>query len=158
MISQLAASVKQGERWKAIIEYYKKRYSIIPVGDDKKPLVAWKEYQERRAGEDECAGWWTVWPGANIGIVTGKISGITVVDCDTAEAIQALEDTLPDSFLCPIAQTPRGGRHYYFPYQPELRTGAEILPGVDIRNDGGYVVAPPSMVPRGVYEWICRGD
>ena len=158
MKSLLAASVKQSEKWKAIIEYKEKGFSVIPVGDDKRPLVAWKEYQERCAGDDELSRWWTTWPGANIGIVTGRISSITVVDCDSEEAVEALEETLPDSYLCPIARTPRGGRHYYFPYQPELKTGAEIMPGVDVRNDGGYIVAPPSMTPRGVYEWICEGE
>jgi hypothetical protein len=157
MISQLAATVKRSERWKAILEYLNKGFSIIPVGDDKKPLVAWKEYQDRRAGEDELTAWWSNWPGANIGIVTGKISGITVIDCDTPEAVAELEETLPDSFLCPIVETPRGGRHYYFSYQPDLKTGAEIMPGVDVRNDGGYVVAPPSMTPRGIYRLICKG-
>lgn len=154
----LEIKVRQSERFKAVLEYCQKGYSIIPVGDDKKPLIAWKEYQNRRATVEELLGWWTNWQGANIGIVTGAISGISVVDCDSDEAIATVEETLPDSFLCPIAQTPRGGRHYYFSYQPELRTGAEILPGIDIRNDGGYVVAPPSMTPRGVYEWVCQGE
>jgi hypothetical protein len=158
MIGQETNAVKQSERFKAVLDYCRRNLSVIPVGDDKRPLIQWKEFQDRRATEAELLEWWTTWPGANIGIVTGKISGITVIDFDSEEAVAKIEERLPDSFLCPIARTPRGGRHYYFPYEPELKTCTGILPGVDIRNDGGYVVAPPSMTPRGVYEWLCEGE
>jgi hypothetical protein len=136
------------------LRYLKAGFSVIPTERDKKSLLAWKKYQTCFATEDEISGWWKTWPRANIGIVCGKISGITVIDCDSDEAVAMVEETFPDSFLCPVVRTPRGGRHYYFLYQPELKTGTNILPGVDIRNDGGYVVAPPSMTQIGRYEWI----
>ena len=150
--------VQTTERFKAALAYRERNLSVIPVGDDKKPLIPWKVYQERPATEEELLAWWTTWPGANIGIVTGKISGISVIDCDNEAAIAAIEEWLPDSFLCPIVGTPRGGRHYWLSYTEELKTMAGTLPGVDIRNDGGYVVAPPSMTPKGVYEWKCLGE
>ena len=158
MISQNTVRIKNTERFKAVLEYIAKGYSVIPVGEDKKPLVTWKPYQERRATEDECLEWWSTWPGANIGIVTGQVSGITVFDFDSPQAVAKMEERLPDSFLCPIARTPRGGRHYYFSYDPGFKTCAGILPDVDIRNDGGYVVAPPSLTPAGAYEWVCLGE
>jgi hypothetical protein len=158
MITPSTDNIKHSERYRAALTYKEKGWSIIPVGDDKKPLVAWKVYQERCASVDELLEWWMTWPGANIGIVTGKISNLTIIDFDTPEAVAKMEEHLPDSFLCPIAKTPRGGRHYYFHYEPGLKTCARILPGVDIRSDGGYVVAPPSLTPAGAYEWICLGE
>lgn len=158
MIYRPTSTVKYSARFRAVQAYHKNQFSVIPAGDDKRPLVAWREFQFRLASEDELQGWWVRWPGANIGIVTGKISGITVIDCDSANAVAWIEEQLPDSFLCPIVSTPRGGRHYWLGYTPELRTGAHVLPGIDIRNDGGYVLAPPSMVPRGVYSWVSEGE
>ena len=158
MNNHMKPRIEQSERFKAVLEYCRAGYSVIPVGDNKKPLVAWKDFQSRCATEAELLGWWMTWPGANIGIVTGKISNLTVIDLDSREAVAKMEEKLPDAFVCPIAGTPRGGRHYYFPYENWLKTCAGYLPGVDIRSDGGYVVAPPSMIPTGVYEWICRGE
>ena len=48
----------------------------------KRPLVPWIEYQSRRPTEEEICRWWQQYPNANIGIVTGKISGIVVIDLD----------------------------------------------------------------------------
>jgi hypothetical protein len=68
---------------KYALEYAKlNNYSIIPIGVNKKPLIKWQEYQERRASPKEIAAWWGEYEDANIGIVTGKISGITVIDID----------------------------------------------------------------------------
>ncbi len=154
MTEQEAARIRNTDRFKAVLEYIGRGCSVIPVGDDKRPLVTWKPYQDRRATEAECLEWWSTWPGANIGIVTGKISNITVLDFDSPQAVRKMEERLPDAFLCPIAKTPRGGRHYWFPYDPSFKTCAGILPDVDCRSDGGYVVAPPSLTAVGAYEWI----
>jgi hypothetical protein len=158
MTSQADSSVEQTERFRAVLNYRQENLSIIPVGDDKRPLIQWKEFQTRLAREEELLEWWRAMPGANIGIVTGRISGITVIDCDSPDAIAWVEECLPSSYLGPIVGTPRGGRHYWFKYTEELRTGTAFRPGVDLRNDGGYVLAPPSMVPGGIYTWIYRGE
>jgi hypothetical protein len=52
-----------------------------------------------------------------------------------------------------MAITPRGGSHFYFGYTPELHTCSGALPETDIRNDGGFAIAPPSNNGRGVYAW-----
>lgn len=158
MMDQASNAVKQTERFKAVLDYCRRGLSVIPVGDDKRPLIEWKEFQTRQAGEDELLAWWASHPGANIGIVCGEISDLTVIDCDTDEAVAEVEEWLPDSFLCPIVRTPRGGRHYWLRYTRDLKTGNGIRPGLDIKNDGGYVLAPPSMTPRGVYEWVCESE
>lgn len=121
--------------------------SVIPLKGDKRPYIAsWKEYQEKRASQAEIKEWWAKWPSANIGIITGKISNITVVDFDIERKNGAIVKQADRSFFpaTTIVQTGSGGFHYYYQYNPAIQTGARILDMVDIRNDGGYVVAPPS--------------
>lgn len=107
--------------------------------------------------------WWTQWPDANVGIVTGAISGVVVidVDCDPAsgkygdESLidwEAVHGELPRTWQ---SLTGGGGRHYFFKCtDPAIRNRTGLLPGIDIRGNGGYVVAPPSMHRSGRrYEW-----
>jgi hypothetical protein len=96
--------------------------------------------------------WWSQWPDANIGIATGAISGIVVIDIDPRNggdvAFQELQDRLgrlPDTVE---VQTGGGGRHLYFQYVGELR--GKWGPGVDLLSDGQLVVAPGSLHPSGV--------
>ena len=142
---------------KAALHYRNKfNYSIIPSSPDtKKPLVAWKSFQERKATEEEIREWWAKWPTANISIVTGAISGIVVIDIDTAEGQEAVNSYIPDSLVMPSVQTPRAGRHLYFQHNGQNTiTKAGILPGVDIRGDSGLIVAPPSCRSNGCYSWL----
>lgn len=90
----------------------------------------------------------------NIGIVTGKLSGLTVVDFDTPEAIEkAKEKGFPKG---PLVKTGKGF-HAYCKYEEGHRNFQKKagLPGVDLRAEGGYVVAPPSIHESGhVYHWV----
>ena len=54
-------------------------FSVIPIRLDKKPLIKWEKYQQTLPTEKEIEHWWRRWPGANRGIVTGKLSGIAVI-------------------------------------------------------------------------------
>lgn len=121
-------------------------YSVIPLGKDKRPLLAsWKEYQTRLPSEEELKTWWEKWPSANIGVVTGKISGISVIDIDIYKANNTTLDKFPKTLTI---KTGNGGYHLYYEYVEGLSISANAyanLPGVDIRSDGGYVVAPPSV-------------
>jgi hypothetical protein len=104
------------------------------------------------------------WPDANVGYATGK--GVFVLDADTLaahgvdgignlEALQTIHGPLPATLE---ARTPTGGRHLYFklPAGIEVKNSDGIVaPGVDVRGDGGYVLAPPSVKSEvGVYEWV----
>lgn len=127
-------------------EYAVRGYSVMPLRKNKLPtLMKWKEFQNRAADEDTIAGWWKQYPAANVGIITGKISGITVVDIDlNAEGNKVSLDAFPPTFT---VKTPTGGYHLYYEYCAEIQQTANTFPqfpNVDIRNDGGYVVAPPS--------------
>ncbi len=147
----------QSKNLQAALQYARDRnFSIIPIRGDKKPYISWSEYQKRRATPEELKKWWGKYPDAMIGIVTGEISGIFVVDCDSREGYEALQKLIPDNLILPVARTPRGGWHLYFlmPKDCKLTVGAGIMPGVDFRAEGGYIIAPPSVNADGKgYTW-----
>lgn len=100
-------------------------------------------------------------PHSNIGVVTGEISGITVIDIDIGEGkfgaeswAEAIKDHGEPQTL--TAQTGSGGMHVVFQYNSALKTASNVLgKGVDCRNDGGYIVAAPSRHRSGrSYEWL----
>jgi hypothetical protein len=133
----------------------KKKYSVIPIREnDKRPLVQWEQYQKELPSIEQVTEWFTKWPNANIAIITGEISGITVVDIDTKEGMENFNLVAPDTMEVPIVKTPsKHGVHYYFAYTPGIVNKARIIEGTDIRNDGGYVVAPPSTIDGKQYKW-----
>lgn len=140
----------------AALQYSTAGFSVIPTGTNKKPLITWARFQHERADEAQIRAWWKKWPTANVGVVTGEISGLTVLDIDSEEGqdavISALNGRLPET---PYQTTPRGGQHLVFQYTPKLQTRAGVLPGCDIRNDGGYVLVAPSRGANGKpYEWV----
>lgn len=124
----------------------------------KKPYVSWKEYQNRLPTEEEVKAWWTKWPDANIGMATGHLSGLIVVDPDSQEATQDFIETYPEAKVTRQAQTGReGARHFYFINEPGITNDAGKLlgSGIDVRGEGGYVVLPPSIHANGKpYRWL----
>jgi len=138
--------------------YLQKGFSIIPCGRDKKPLLEWKEFQHRRATPEEVQGWYEKNPDANIGIVTGAISGICVIDIDSEIGRENIMPYLlqDDAYITPTVNTPRGGSHIYFKCPDvEIGNNAGLIPGSDFRANGGFVIAPPSCNAQGKhYEWV----
>jgi putative DNA primase/helicase len=110
--------------------------------------------------EKQVREWWgDLWPGSNIGIATGAQSGITVLDVDprhggdrTLAELEEQHGRLPRT---PTAKTGGGGEHVVLKHPGKrVRNRAGFMPGLDIRGDGGYIVAPPSLhVSGGCYEW-----
>jgi hypothetical protein len=137
----------------AALAYRNRDMSVIPL-DGKRPLISWKPFQESCASNDQVEAWGERFPGMNVGVVTGRISGLVVIDADSAEATAKLEAM--DIPATPTVLTSRG-RHYYFAHpETPISNRAGLSPGVDMRGDGGYVVAPPSIHPNtgAVYEWL----
>lgn len=102
--------------------------------------------------------WWSACPDANIGLATGD--GLAVVDVDNPDGLYELEakhGDLPDTLG---AVTGSGGAHLFFRYDgDELRSKNGFGRGVDLKADGGYVIAPPSVHPSGgVYAWDTADD
>ncbi len=124
----------------------------------KQPLVRGRAYQEHLPTEQEVTDWWTQWPHANIGMATGQISAIMVVDCDSAGATNRFEDNYPEAEDTLQVQTARG-KHYYFQFEEGIRNDAGKLlgPGIDVRGEGGFVIIPPSIHASGKpYQWLNR--
>lgn len=130
------------------LNYSKKGFSVIPVGENKKPLIKWKKYQNEKASEEQIQKWFEKFPKSNIGIVTGSISGIVVVDVEAGGDIKDLPPTVN-------ARTGGGGWHYYYKHPGlEVKNSTRIRDLTDIRGDGGYIIAPPSLHKSGNnYEW-----
>lgn len=92
------------------------------------------------------------WPDANVGLPTGAASGFFAVDLDVkAGGLDNWEQLVRENGPLPATvtvRTPSGGRHYWFQWVEGIRNSAsEIAAGVDIRGEGGMVVAPPSVKP-----------
>ena len=106
--------------------------------------------------------WWASWPDANIGLATGSASGYAILDIDNDDNGECGSDSLltwahqkeyelPDTWQ---VLTGGGGVHFYFRTAEKIKNRAGVLPGVDVRGEGGYVVAPPSNHVSGhLYEW-----
>lgn len=137
----------------AALDYYRRGFSPIPIKlMDKRPLRQWTEFQKIRPTESEIMNWFHD-GGANIGIITGMISNLIVVDLDDEEAHEYFRNNnFPES---PAAKTFRG-THIYYKCNSSVKTTTHINNlKIDIRAEGGYVVAPPSIHEKGVkYEWI----
>lgn len=125
---------------------YDRGWSVFPLKSRSKvPAIPWKRFQSERATLDEIGKWAEA--DYNVGIVTGTISGIVVLDCDTREAIAEAENLGLEG-----AQTVRTskGAHFYFSYPSfEVRNRAGFNLGMDLRGDGGFVVGPGSIHPDG---------
>lgn len=144
----------------AALRYLSLGWSVIPLRPrQKQPLVRWQSYQQTRPSIEQVKEWFSDHPDANVGIVTGALSGLVVVDVDPAhggeDSLVELErgrQALPHTVE---ALTGGGGRHIYLRHPGgTVPNKVGLAPGIDVRGDGGMVVAPPSVHPSGGhYEW-----
>jgi putative DNA primase/helicase len=134
------------------VEYRRRGWSPIPIKErSKEPnLLELQPYLSRKATKEELDAW--RWSG--VGIVTGPVSGVLVLDVDGPEGEAELEKHGHPA--TPMVRTASGGLHLYFKHPVQhVRTGIRVAPGLDVKASGGYVVAPPSLGPNGrAYEWI----
>lgn len=127
------------------LSYLFRGWSVIAVGPTKIPLSSWKEYQTRKPTVEEIVGWWEKWPDAQIGIVTGSVSNLTVIDVESDGDLDLIKD---ETYR---VRTGGGGIHIYCLYEPSFKNAVRILPEIDIRSEGGYVVAAGSNSSKGPY-------
>ena len=141
------------ELLEAALLYEKKGWSVFPVNSQtKRPLIEWKTCQNKPASPEQIKEWWKKYAYAGIGLVTGKISNLIVLDIDGEEGKKYIKDK-------GIAPTPcvktKRGEHYYFKHPGFTIQNFAKKKGLDLRGDGGYVVLPPSKHPSGLrYEWM----
>lgn len=131
------------------LRYASMGISVIPLkARDKRPIGSWKEFQTRRATPEEIHSWFDGKPNLNVGIVTGSISRLVAIDADTEEMAARVAQIYPS----PMWSKTSKGRHFFYrhPGHPVGNRAKIVGLALDVRGDGGYVVAPGSTHPSGV--------
>lgn len=134
----------------AALELARAGFSVFPIkaGDKRPPLVK-QGFYAATTDAATIERWWGLFPDANIGIRTGN--GLAVVDIDPRNG-GAVPNWLDVDTRRVV--TPTGGLHFYYLVEGPVRcSSGRLAPGVDVKADGGYVLAPPSVREEGVYSW-----
>ena len=152
-------------------QYAERGWPVFPLVPNGKTPATPHGFKDATTDLAQVEDWWTASPLANIGVATGEASGIVVLDVDApngahkhdgAKALAEAGIVLPDTA---VAETPNGGRHYYFKAQgakskskANITVGGQALMGVDVRAEGGYIVAVGSVIDGRPYKWIYDAD
>jgi hypothetical protein len=150
MIAKLTNTLKD-----SALQYLGYGFSVIPLQNHSKipALTTWEEFKWRKPRNSEIESWWSKYSQKNLAIVTGRLSGVIVIDIDYPIQLEkAIKLGLPETWC---VKTYRG-RQYYFQHPPfdigKLRIGVH---DIEVLGEGAYAVAPPSMHPNGKqYKWI----
>lgn len=137
------------------LDYAANGWPVFPCDPaTKAPLVSRGLYSAT-TDEPTIKRWWSHWRDAMIGLPTGAATGVWVLDVDLKDdgpaQLAALLETngpLPDTF---VVDTASGGRHYYFQFAEGVRNRGKFAPGLDVRGEGGYVIAAHSVRDDGTF-------
>lgn len=129
--------------------------SVFPLlANDKRPAMEWSPFRESIANASQIASW----SSCNLGLATGRLSRVAVIDCESRQDAEWFVKHRSDSPV--IVQTTRGYHLYFrYPGSGEIRNAAKVTDEggrarYDIRGEGGYVVAPPSTVGEWTYQFV----
>lgn len=143
----------------AALAYAARGWRVFPVAAGKKTPRTANGFHDATTDETAIGLWWEGKPHLNVGLATGAVSGVWALDVDgepgaaSVMDLEQLHGELPDTLTF---RTPRGGRQHLFTIPPgvTITSGVGILPGIDVRGDGGYSVVPPSTRPEGAYAFV----
>jgi len=143
----------RGSKWELAdyaVEYaYFYGFAVFPCKPRSKLPATKHGFKDATKSRSQIVKWWSQCPEYNIGIATGVVSGLYVIDVDPRNGgkISDVRD-VPGSW--PII-TGGGGWHLYCPLPKNMliRSKSNWLPGIDMKAEGGYVIAPPSIHPSG---------
>lgn len=143
----------------AALDYARRGWPVFPLVERSKTpdgRLARRGFYDATTDPEQIRQWWTARPAANIGIRTG--GGLVVVDADSEDALTEVIERDATATATAMVRTARGYQLYTSHYGPvKCKTG--VLPDLDLKADGGYVVAPPSIHPTGVaYSWEVAPD
>ena len=131
----------------AALEYVDMGFSVIPIKKGEKiPLIEWASYQQRQPTREEVETWFTDFPDAQIALVTGMVSGVAVVDADGPVGVKWMKSILPATSV--YAKTAKGW-HAFYKMTNLIGNKARVVPEIDVRGQGGYVLIAPSIHPSG---------
>ena len=144
-----AAPIPRPNPLDTALRYLSMGFSVIPVkARDKRPaLASWKEFQTRKPTEKEVKNWFAGKDDLNVALVTGAVSSVIAVDADSQEAVAWMQKHHPSTMRSKTAK----GSHYLFGHPGQEVSNRAKLGGMalDVRGDGGYIVAPGSIHPTG---------
>jgi hypothetical protein len=145
----------------AALAYARRGWHVLPCRTgDKRPATT-HGFKDATTDKATLIRFWSNNPNANVGIATGRISGLVVLDVDPRnggdsqlQELQRVHGDLPDTL---VAATGGGGSHYFFKAPEGGLASGVLAPGLDLKAEGGYVVAAPSVHPGGeTYRWARR--
>lgn len=141
------------------LEYASWDWPIFPCKRSKAPLTE-RGFQDATTDPEQLKAWWNKWPEASIGFALPE--DMVVLDIDVKhnvgkygdESLAAFEEEhgdLPETIL---SLTGGGGLQYFFTVDKPVKNATDLLPSIDVRTKGGYVILPPSHHESGNdYEW-----
>lgn len=134
----------------AALSYAKRGWRVIPV-NGKIPLTP-RGCLDGSIDRQTILAWWARWPNANVAVCTGAESGVVVIDADGPEGTARIRELgVP---VTPMVVTGNGMHYYCLHPGVEVRNSVRIEPGIDVRGESGYTVAPPSLHNSGHrYAW-----
>lgn len=152
----------------AALHYAEMGLAVFPLAEGTKIPCIQGGFTKATTDPEQIRAFWAVRPMCNIGIATGGMSnGLVVVDVDLDNdkgedgyiALKAWESEHGELPETACATTPRGGMHLYFQSDEPFGSTVNKDKGIDVRSDGGFVVAPPSVREDGrAYEWDLHVD
>ena len=147
----------------AALAYAARGWHVFPVKGDKAPRTL-HGLKDASTEDAQIRRWWSQWPDAGVAIRTGAVSGLVVLDVDPDrggdDALHEYERERGVLPMTPRVKTPSGGAHFYFrhPGGRVPNSTDQLGQGLDVRGDGGYVVAPPSRLRSGRYDFDLDPD
>lgn len=128
---------------------------IFPCSHASKNPLTEHGFQDASNDPDKVVAWWTKYPHALIGMPTGRITDVVVIDTDNArgeEELRLLCEQADQKWPATRVVRTSRGRHFYFKYPGKIEIGCSdrnLPDDVDVRGNGGYVIIPPSPHPNG---------
>jgi hypothetical protein len=142
------------------LSYAARGLAVFPLRERSKIPATEHGCKDATTALDMIAAWWTAHPRANVGVATGEASNLAVIDIDGAQGERSLaelsieaDELIPDTWMSVTGR----GCHLWFRHDgaPTRNSAGKLGKGLDVRSDGGYVVAPPSVHPGGtVYTFV----
>lgn len=137
----------------AALSYARAGFKVFPLQPDTKSKHVLKSWIEEASSDEQIIRrWWNYNPNYNIGIKTGNGLCVIDIDCkngkDGVKSLETIKHIFPET---KIVKTCNGGYHLYYKADRKIKNRVNILDGVDIRGDGGYVIASPSIVNNRPY-------
>jgi hypothetical protein len=158
------AALDPAELHQAARAYCLLGWSIVPAAaEGKRSLVAWRRWQTMAADLELVDRWWQHYPRANVAVITGRLSGVVVIDLDVRHGAERslgeLEQQAGDLPWRAVVETPSHGWHVYLrhPGFAVPNSGSKLGAGVDVRGDRGLALLPPSRRQLSGYRWAVGG-